>query len=290
MPDSRPNISFEFFPPRSLEASFHLWQAVETLAPYDPAFVSVTYGAGGATRNLTREALGALIAQYGLNVAGHLTCVGAGRAETLAVAEGYAADGVREVVALRGDPPNGSGAFTPHPKGFSGSLELIAALRDSGKFTIRVAAYPEPHPEAADAQADVAHLKRKFDAGADSAITQFFFDVESFLRFRDRCAAAGITKKIIPGILPVENWRNLRRFAARCGASLPGWMDDAFGKAARDGREDLLAIAIASELCADLIEEGVGDLHFYTLNRPELVRRTLGALGIEPHAGLQKVA
>lgn len=290
MSAQKPDISFEFFPPQSLDASFRLWNSVEVLAPLDPKFVSVTYGAGGATRKLTHEALGTLIRHYGLNVAGHLTCVGASRDETLAVAGGYAGVGVREIVALRGDPPKGTGAFKPHPDGFSGSVGLIEALAKTGKFRIRVGAYPERHPDARDDAADVVHLKRKFDAGADSAITQFFFDVESYLRFRDRCADAGITQNIIPGILPIENWQNVKRFATRCGTTLPRWMDDAFAKAKRDDVEDLLSISIATELCSELMDEGVGDLHFYTLNQPHLVRRTLKALGIEPREGLQKVA
>lgn len=286
----QPNISFEFFPPQSLDASFRLWDSVQMLAPLDPSFVSVTYGAGGTTRDLTHDAIATLIRHYGLNVAGHLTCIDASRDETLGIARRYAALGVCDIVALRGDPPAGATGFQPHPEGFASSLELIAALKATGEFNIRVGAYPERHPEAADDAADIAYLKRKFDAGADSAITQFFFDVESFLRFRDRAVKAGITGRIIPGILPIENWGNVRRFAARCQAALPGWLDDAFAKAKRDAVEDLLAIAVSTEICADLIEEGVEDLHFYTLNRPHLTRQVCKALGIEPAVALQKVA
>jgi methylenetetrahydrofolate reductase (NADPH) len=286
----QPSISFEFFPPQSLQASFRLWEAVQMLAPMDPSFVSVTYGAGGSTRDLTHDALETLIRQYGLNVAGHLTCVDASREDTLAIARRYAKAGVREIVALRGDAPKGADRFTPHPEGFASSVDLVAALKETGDFTIRVGAYPERHPEAADEDADIEHLKRKFDAGADSAITQYFYEVETFLRFRDRCAAAGITGKIIPGILPIENWDNVKRFSARCNAALPTWLDDAFEKAKRDNAEDLLAIAVSTEICSDLIDEGVEDLHFYTLNRPHLTRQVLKALGIEPVQTLQKVA
>lgn len=285
-----PSVSFEFFPPQGLDASFRLWNSVNMLAPLDPGFVSVTYGAGGATRDLTHDALGLLIRHYGLNVAGHLTCVNATRAETLAIAKRYADLGVREIVALRGDAPKGAEAFSAHPDGFASSVDLVAALKETGDFHIRVGAYPDLHPEARDTNADVAYLKRKFDAGADSAITQYFFDVESFLRFRDKAAAAGITGKIIPGILPIENWEKTKRFSQRCNAVLPGWMDDAFGKATRDGVHDLLAISIATEICSDLLDEGVEDLHFYTLNQPHLTRQICKALGIEPVQVLQKVA
>ena len=285
-----PRISFEFFPPKSLESSFRLWDTVHTLAPLAPRFVSVTYGAGGTTRELTREAVGTLHKATGLNVAAHLTCVDASREETLGIADQFAAAGVTEIVALRGDPPKGSNGFTPHPDGFADSCALISALADTGKFTIRVGAYPEKHPEAADQQADIDWLKRKLDAGASEAITQFFFEAETFLRFRDACAAAGITAPIIPGILPIENWQGARKFALACGTQVPGWLDDAFAKAIRDNRHDLLATALATELCSDLIEEGVEDLHFYTLNRPDLTRDVCHALGITPRVELRDVA
>ncbi|RKF14136.1 methylenetetrahydrofolate reductase [NAD(P)H] [Roseovarius spongiae] len=285
-----PRVSFEFFPPKSLEGSFRLWDTVHALAPLGPRFVSVTYGAGGTTRKLTREAVGTLYQATGLNVAAHLTCVDATRAETLAIADEFAAAGVREIVALRGDAPKGTGGFKPHPDGYSDSCALIEALAARGDFTIRVGAYPEPHPEAADNDADVAWLKRKFEAGADEAITQFFFSADTFLRFRDRCAAAGIDKPILPGILPIENWPNARRFATACGATIPTWLDNAFETAERDGRTELLATAIATELCSRLIDEGVEDLHFYTLNRPELTRDICHALGVTPKVALRDVA
>ncbi|WP_417728395.1 methylenetetrahydrofolate reductase [NAD(P)H] [Roseovarius sp.] len=285
-----PRISFEFFPPKTLEASFRLWDTVNTLSPLDPRFVSVTYGAGGTTRELTREAVGTLHKASGLNVAAHLTCVDASRAETLEIAEQFAAAGVSEIVALRGDPPKGSNGFVPHPEGFANSCELISALADTGKFTIRVGAYPEKHPEAADQKADIDWLKRKIDAGASEAITQFFFEAETFFRFRDACAAAGINAPIIPGVLPIENWVGARKFAASCGTQIPAWLDEAFDKAIRDNRQDLLATALATELCSDLIEGGAEDLHFYTLNRPELTRDVCHALGVTPNVALRNVA
>ncbi len=285
-----PSVSFEFFPPQTLDASFRLWETVQTLAPLDPAFVSVTYGAGGTTRKLTHDAVTTIGRNYGLRVAAHLTCVDATRAETLEIAAAYADAGVTDIVALRGDAPKGAARFTPHPDGFANSVELIAALAETGRFTLAVGAYPEPHPDAADDLADVRWLKEKVAAGATSALTQFFFEPEIFLRFRDRCVAEGITAKIIPGILPIDNWAGVKRFAARCGAKVPQWLDDAYATAARDGREELLSIALCTELCDTLIAEGVEDLHFYTLNRPHLTRDVCHALGITPELALEKVA
>lgn len=286
----QPRISFEFFPPQSMKASFRLWDTVQTLAPMGPEFVSVTYGAGGTTRDLTHEAVGILHRQYGLNVAAHLTCVNASRAETLEIADQYAEAGVTEIVALRGDPPKGQGAFTPHPDGFQDSAELVAALAKTGKFQIRVGAYPDPHPEAGHAGADIDWLKRKIDAGATSAITQFFFDPDTFFRFRDACVAAGIEAPILPGILPIENWAGVKRFATRCGTKVPEKLDRDFATAARDGREDLLATVVCTSLCTRLLEGGVEDLHFYTLNKPHLTRGVVSALGIMPEAALEQVA
>lgn len=285
-----PQISFEFFPPQNLEASFRLWDTVQVLAPLDPRFVSVTYGAGGTTRDLTRDAVATLHKSSGLNVAAHLTCVNATRAETLEIASGFAEAGVKEIVALRGDPPKGSANFEQHPEGFANSVELIEALAATGDFNIRVGAYPDKHPEAANAQADIDWLKRKLDAGAAEAITQFFFEAETFFRFRDACEKAGIADRIIPGILPIENWKGARNFARRCGTAIPAWLEDAFDKATRDGREDLLATAICTELCSDLLDGGVDALHFYTLNRPELTRDVCHALGVQPKVQLENVA
>ena len=287
---SAPRVSFEFFPPKSLDASFRLWETVRMLAPLAPEFVSVTYGAGGTTRKLTHEAVTTIGAQFGLNVAAHLTCVDATRDETLEIAQTYAQAGVSEIVALRGDPPKGQGRFVPHAEGFANSVELIEALAASGDFNLRVGAYPEPHPEAANDLADVRWLKRKFAAGADSAITQFFFEADTFLRFRDTCAREGIEGRIIPGIVPIENWKGIRKFALATGTRVPQWLDDAFDKAERDGRADLLATALCTEMCDQLLREGVEDLHFYTLNRAHLTRDVCHALGVVPQVALENVA
>ena len=287
---SVPSISFEFFPPQTLDASFRLWETVQALAPLAPNFVSVTYGAGGTTRKLTHEAVAAIAKNYGLNVAAHLTCVDATKAETLEIAEAYAASGVTEIVALRGDAPKGAARFTPHPDGFAHAAELVESLAAMGKFKIRVAAYPERHPDAADATADIHWLKAKLDAGATSAITQFFFEAETFLRFRDACARAGITAPIIPGILPIQSWEGARRFALRCGAHVPPRLDESFHYAIRDGREELLSVTHCSTLCERMIEEGCEDLHFYTLNRPGLTREVVRILGLAPEPALEKVA
>ena len=285
-----PAVSFEFFPPQNLEASFRLWDTVQVLAPLSPRFVSVTYGAGGTTRDLTRDAVATLHKSSGLNVAAHLTCVDASRTETLEIARGFAKAGVSEIVALRGDPPKGSGAFTAHPDGFQNACELISALKDAGDFSIRVGAYPDTHPEAASRRADVDWLKAKLDAGADEALTQFFFEAETFFRFRDACEKAGIDAPITPGILPIENWKGARNFAKRCGTHIPAWVSDAFDKAERDGRSDLLATALCTEMCSDLLDGGVDSLHFYTLNRPELTRDVCHALGVVPQVQLENVA
>ena len=285
-----PRISFEFFPPQTLDASFRLWDTVRTLAPLDPSFVSVTYGAGGTTRKLTHEAVGTIHRHYGLNVAAHLTCVDATRAETLEIAREYKKAGVNEIVALRGDPPKGAAGFTPHPEGFASSVELIEGLANEGGFHIRVGAYPDPHPESSSLEENVAWLKRKVDAGAGSAITQFFFEADTFFRFRDACVAAGIDVPIIPGLLPIENWKGVRKFADRCGAHVPSWLDDAFAKAERDNRQELLAVSLATELASDLIDGGVEDIHFYTLNKPHLTRDIAHALGVTAKADLSQVA
>lgn len=287
----RPDISFEFFPPKNIEATFRLWDAVQVLGPLAPRFVSVTYGAGGTTRDLTRDVVATLHKHSGLRTAAHLTCVNATRDETLAIADGFADSGVTDIVALRGDPPKGSDGFTRHPDGFANSIELIEALAGTGKFSIRVGAYPDCHPEAADMAANIDWLKRKLDAGAEEALTQFFFESETFFRFRDACTKAGIDgDKLVPGILPIENWKGARRFAESCGTHIPAWVSDAFEKALRDGRQDLLATAICTELCSELLDGGVNKLHFYTLNRPELTRDVCFALGVTPEVALEQVA
>ncbi|WP_417248084.1 methylenetetrahydrofolate reductase [NAD(P)H] [Celeribacter sp.] len=273
-----PNISFEFFPPKNMGAAFGLFETVNALHSTHPSFVSVTYGAGGTTRTLTHEAVELLHKKFDLNVAAHLTCVDATRAETLEIANAYADAGVTEIVALRGDPPKDKGQFEPHEDGFANSVELIEALAETGRFTLRVGAYPDPHPEAADENADVLWLKRKFEAGADSAITQFFFEPDTFFRFRDRAASEGITGKIIPGILPIVSLGGLKRFAATCGMTVPTHIEEAFDAAGNDS--EALSIDLSTKLCERLIEGGVEDLHFYTLNRPGLSKAVLANLGI----------
>lgn len=276
-----PRISFEFFPPQTLDASFRLWETVQALAPMDPSFVSVTYGAGGTTRKLTHEAVGTIHKNYGLNVAAHLTCVDASKAETMEIVEAYAAVGVTEIVALRGDAPKGAAHWSAHPEGFASSVELVEALAKTGKFKVRVGAYPEPHPDSANTAADVAFLKRKIDAGASSAITQFFFDVDAFFRFRDACAKAGIAAPLIPGILPVTSWAGAKKFALRCGAAVPADLDAAFSAAVEAGGEEAFAIGHSIALCERMLAEGIEDLHFYTLNRPHLTREVVRGLGLK---------
>lgn len=284
-------LSFEVFPPRNLNASFKLWRTIEQLATLDPSFVSVTYGAGGSTRDVSRAAVDVINREYGMDVAGHLTCVDATREQVMDVAQAYKDAGARQIVALRGDPSDADAGFQPTADGFQSSLELISALADTGDFKVRVAAYPHTHPEAANENADIDMLKAKFDAGAHSAITQFFFESDDFLRFRDKCVAAGITQKIIPGILPVENWKKTKSFSARCGAFTPDWLDKAFENATNQEEHDLLSISICTELCDDLLNEGVEDLHFYTLNDPSLTKTVCHALGRTPsELRLHKVA
>lgn len=277
-------ISFEFFPPKSIKASFRLWDTIRALAPLEPSFVSVTYGAGGTTRSETHDAVETIGKNYGLNVAAHLTCVDATREETLTIARRYAEAGVREIVALRGDTKDG-GLFRPHPDGFVDSCELITALADTGQFDIRVGAYPDPHPESAYDGADIDWLKRKVDAGATSAITQFFFEADTFFRFRDACRKAGIEVPILPGILPITNWGGTVRFAGRCGATVPAHLHEAFGTAEENGKVAELAQSHCIDLCTDLLRDGVDHLHFYTLNRPEMTQDVVKALGLAPSAG-----
>jgi methylenetetrahydrofolate reductase (NADPH) len=274
-----PSLSFEFFPPHSPEASLRLWRSVERLAPLAPKFVSVTFGAGGTTRNRTAAAIQTIVDRARLTVAGHLTCVGATREETLEVARSYQRLGVRRIVALRGDAPKGEGAFRPHPEGFASAAELVAGLREAGDFEISVAAYPEKHPDAADLDADIDNLKRKLDAGASNAITQFFFNNDDFLRFRDACTRAGITAPIVPGILPVENFTKMLNFAGRCQAQVPEWMHRAFARADDEQAAYLLSVATATSQCDRLMGEGVEHLHFYTLNNPDLTFDVCRALG-----------
>lgn len=278
------SVSFEYFPPHSPEANIRLWRSVERLAPLGPKFVSVTYGAGGTTRERTRSAILTIRDRARLAIAGHLTCVGASRDETMAVARDYASIGAMSVVALRGDPAKGEGKFTPHPEGFTSAAELVTALADNGTQNIYVAAYPEIHPDAESAQADLDNLKRKIDAGATAAITQFFFSNEVFLRFRDQADAAGINVPIYPGILPIENFGKMVNFAGRCSTEVPDWMHAAFANAKSEEDQTLLSTAIATEQCDELLAEGASHLHFYTLNNPDLTFNICHALGYAPKA------
>ena len=284
-------LSFEVFPPRSLDASFQLWDTVHQLAPLGPRFFSVTYGAGGSTRDLTQEAAQTLRRQSGMPVAAHLTCAGATRDDVLTTAQAFKAAGIRDIVALRGDPVDGAETFQAHPDGFADSCELISALAETGDFNIRVGAYPESHADAADPAQNIAWLKAKFEAGATEAITQFFFEADTFLRFRDDCDKAGIdVSRLTPGILPVTNWARTRSFAERCGASFAPDLAQAFDRAQREDRNQLFALVQAAELCDTLIEEGVERLHFYTLNRAELTRQVCRALDLGIEASIRNVA
>lgn len=278
------NVSFEFFPPKSDAAEANLWSAIRRLEPLNPAFVSVTYGAGGSTRERTHRTVQRIISETTLRPAAHLTCVEASRAEVDEVIEGYKAIGVDHIVALRGDPPGASGiggAYTPRADGYANATELTAALNRIGGFEVTVGAYPEKHPESPSIDHDIDVLKAKVDAGATRAVTQFFFDIEAFLRFRDRVRAAGVTIPLIPGVMPVSNFAGLKRMTAACGAALPDWLAGHF-----DGLDDdpetrkLLAASIAAETCARLQEEGFSDFHFYTLNRAELVYAICRVLGV----------
>jgi methylenetetrahydrofolate reductase (NADPH) len=278
-------VSFEFFPPNDEAMERTLWASIQRLAPLTPRFVSVTYGADGSTRERTHNVVTRIQRETRLTAAPHLTCVGASRGEVLDIARRYWDQGVRHIVALRGDPPAGATAYRPHPGGFAYAADLVAGLRGIGDFDVSVAAYPEKHPEAPSAAFDIEVLKRKQDAGATRAITQFFFEPALYLRFRDACATAGIRMAIVPGILPITRFPQLTRFAARCGASVPGWLEERF-----DGLEDdaetrkMIAAAVAIEQVARLRHEGVDEFHFYTLNRAELTYAICHALGRRPAA------
>ena len=278
-------LSFEFFPPKTEKMADALWQAILTLAPLGPRFVSVTYGAGGSTRERTHATVERILTETNLTPAAHLTCVGSTRAEVDAIARDYWEMGVRHLVALRGDPPEADTRFEAHPGGYRDAAELVAGLRQVAPFDISVACYPECHPEAASAQADIEHLKRKVDAGADRAITQFFFSADCFFAFRDQVAAAGLDVEIVPGILPVTNVAQARRFAAQCGASIPGWLDRLFeGLDERPAARQLVAATVAAELCGQLYAGGVRHFHFYTLNRAELAYAICHLLGVRAKA------
>ncbi len=276
-------VSFEFFPPKSETMEAQLWDAVQQLKPLDPSFVSVTYGAGGSTRERTHATVSRIISEARLPAAAHLTCVGASKAEIRDVAEHYWEAGVRHIVALRGDAGEPGAPFTPHPEGFANAVELVKGLKEIADFEISVAAYPETHPDADCPQADIDHLKRKLDAGATRAISQFFFSAETFFRFRDALAASGIEQPVVPGILPVTNVAQARKFAGACGAAIPAWMDGLFeGLDEKPAARKLVAATVAAELCRRLYAGGVRDFHFYTLNRPELAYAICHMLGKRP--------
>jgi methylenetetrahydrofolate reductase (NADPH) len=286
-------VSFEFFPPADAAMEATLWNSLQRLTPLAPCFVSVTYGADGSTRERTHHVVSRIQRHTALTGAPHLTCVGASRGEILDIARSYWDEGIRHLVALRGDPPKGEGAYRPHPEGFAFASDLVAALAALAPFEISVAAYPEVHPEARSAEADLENLRRKIDAGATRAITQFFYDSAVFLRFRDRCAQAGIHAPIVPGILPITRFPQVLRFAKACGASIPQWLHERFAGLDDDHEtRRLIAAAVAIEQVEALSRQGVREFHFYTLNRAELTYAICYALGLRPqpaaapHAGV----
>ena len=277
------SVSFEFFPPKTEKAEESLWECIKRLEPIDPAFVSVTYGAGGSTRERTHATVVRILKETQLQPAAHLTCVGHSRGEVLDIARKYWDAGIRHIVALRGDPPDQGPTWRPHPDGYLHAKDLVAGLKTVGDFEVSVACFPETHPEARSLEQDVDYLKMKIDAGADRAITQYFFDADVFLRFRDLARARGIIVPIVPGILPVTNFATVRKFSAMAGASVPGWLADLF-----EGLDDdpetrkLIAAGVAAEQCRVLQAHGVNQFHFYTLNRADLAFAICHILGVRP--------
>lgn len=277
------NVSFEFFPPKTPKMEETLWASIKKLETLNPSFVSVTYGAGGSTRERTHNTVKRIIDETSLKPAAHLTCVGATREEIDDVIRDYHAAGVRSIVALRGDPPEGANRYDPHPGGYANATELVAGIRNIADFDISVAAYPEIHPDSPNLAADLDNLKRKIDAGANRAITQFFFESDQYFRFLDHCRSFGIEVPIVPGILPVTNFKTLKNFAGSTGASVPGWLGDLFdGLDDRPDTRALVAATVASEMCRKLYAGGVRDFHFYTLNRAELTFAVCHMLGHRP--------
>ena len=279
-------VSFEFFPPKTEKMEETLWESLQTLSPLAPRFVSVTYGAGGSTRERTHATVARIARETNIPAAAHLTCVEATREEIDQVADDYWHAGVRHIVALRGDPPRAGEKYATHPGGYENAADLVAGLRKLHPFEISVAAYPECHPDSPDAAADIDNLKRKLDAGASRAITQFFHEAETFFRYRDALAAAGIDAEIVPGIMPVMNFASVQRMSAMCGTAVPSWMGRLF-----DGLDDhpaarqLVAATIAAELCRRLYAGGVRNFHFYTLNRAELAYAICHLLGVRARTG-----
>jgi methylenetetrahydrofolate reductase (NADPH) len=285
-------VSFEFFPPKTEEMERSLWEAIERLSPLAPNFVSVTYGAGGSTRERTHSTVRRILAETPLTPAAHLTCVAASRAEIDAVIHAYRDAGVRHIVALRGDPTGGVGEkYAPHPGGYLNGADLVAGIKRIGGFEVSVSAYPEKHPDSPSVEADIDMLKAKVDAGATRAMTQFFFENDCYFRYLDRVRARGIQIPIVPGILPVQNFKQTKNFAARCGASVPGWLAQRFDGLNEDvATRKLIAAAVAAEQVLDLVERGVTDFHFYTMNRADLVYAICHLLGLRPAASKQEAA
>ncbi len=280
----RVRVSFEFFPPKNDETETRLWETVKRLEPFAPRFVSVTYGAGGSTRERTQRTVTRIKAETSLTPAAHMTCVDASRGEVDAVIADFARSGIRNFVALRGDPREGVGAsYRPHDDGYANGAELVAALRRAGDFDISVSAYPEKHPESPDFATDIDMLKRKVDAGATRAITQFFFDNDTYERYVERVRRAGILVPIVPGVLPIHNFAQVANFASRCGAHVPAWLARRFEGLAGDPQTHMLvAAAVAAEQVHDLVERGVGDFHFYTMNRADLPVAICHMIGLRP--------
>jgi methylenetetrahydrofolate reductase (NADPH) len=286
------SVSFEFFPPKTVKMEETLWNSIQTLAPFGPRFVSVTYGAGGTTRERTHATVARIVKETNAPAAAHLTCVGASKSEIAEVAAAYWEAGVRHIVALRGDPPVLGAKFEPHPDGYKGAAELVEGLLQVAPFEISVSAYPETHPDAASPQGDIDHLKRKVGAGARHAITQFFFSPETYFSFRDKVASAGIDVDILPGIMPVSNFASTKRMAAMCGTNVPDWMGRLFeGLDDHPAARQLVAATIAAEMCRKLYAGGVRHFHFYTLNRAELSFAICHLLGLRvPPPASQELA
>ncbi len=282
--DRRIDVSFEFFPPKDEAMEKILWESIERLAPLSPNFVSVTYGAGGTTRERTHATVRRILSETPLTPAAHLTCVAATKAEIDEIVRNYHDAGVRHIVALRGDPTGGAGThYAPHPGGYATSADLVAGIKRVGDFEVSVSAYPEKHPDSPTVEADIDMLKAKVDAGAGRAITQFFFENDVYFRYLDRVRARGIEIPIVPGILPVQNFKAATNFAARAGASVPAWLADRFHGLDNDpATRKLIAAAVAAEQVLDLVDQGVTNFHFYTMNRADLVFAVCHLLGLRP--------
>ena len=277
------SVSFEFFPPKTEKMEETLWASLKRLEPLGPKFVSVTYGAGGTTRERTHNTVVGIQKETTMSAAAHLTCVGSSKAEIQEIADRYWEEGIRHIVALRGDPEEGAKGYTPHPDGYAYAVDLVEGLKKRHDFEISVAGYPETHPDAPSAQFDIDYLKKKVDAGADRVITQYFFEAETFLRYRDKAAAAGVNIPIVPGILPVTNFNQVLKFSAACNTKVPAWMADLFaGLDDEPETRKMVAATVASELCRVLHANGINDFHFYTLNRADLTYAFCHILGVRP--------